>query len=159
MPRRSHALTRLLIPAVLLAALFHAHSVRAEARVTGQPDNVRVEARDSSVEEVLAALGASFGLRYRSTASLGRRITGTYAGSLQRVVTRLLNGYDFVMKTDSGSVEVAVYGVANPEALPAPKSVQAPTVPQAARTPQAAQTPQAAKAARKKRRERRRLVK
>ena len=154
MPRQIHAPIRLLVPAILLAALFHAESVRAEARVTGQPDAVRVEAHDTPVEEVLLALGESFDLRYRSAASLSRRVTGTYVGSLPRVVTRLLNGYDFVLKTDAGSVEVVVYGVANPEdALLAQKPVQAPTRPQAAKTSQAEKT------ARKARRERRRLAK
>jgi hypothetical protein len=154
MPRQNHAAARVVVPAILLAALFHAHSVCAEARVTGQPDTVRVEARDAPVEEVLAALGASFGLHYRSTMSLSRRVTGTYVGSLQRVVSRLLIGYDFVMKTDSGSVEVMVYGMAKPdEAGPAPTTAQAPTAPQVARTPQAK------KSSPKERRERRRLVK
>ena len=114
---------------------------------------MRVEARDAPVEEVLDALGASFGLRFRSTAPLNRRVTGIYVGSLQRVVSRLLNGYDFVMKTDARSVEVAVYGVAKPEeALLAPNTVQAPT------TPQVAKTSQAEKSSAKARRERRRLV-
>ena len=114
MPRQIHAHARLLVPAILLAALFPAPFVWAEARITGNPDAVRVEARNAPVEEVMAALGTSFGLRYRSTVSSSRRITGTYEGSLQRVVTRLLDGYNFVMKTSPGGVEVMVYGVVKP---------------------------------------------
>ncbi len=72
-----------------------------------------------------ASWGASFGLRYRSTAPLGRRITGTYEGSLQRVVASLLDGYDFVVKTSTEGVEVVVYRAAGPgEASPATKAVQ-----------------------------------
>jgi hypothetical protein len=136
MPRQIHAPARLLVPAILLAALFPAPSVRADARITGEPDAVRVEARDAPVEEVMAALGASFGLRYRSTASLSRRITGTYEGSLQRVVPRLLDGYDFVMKSSSGGVEVMVYGVVKPGEAPAPRAAQA-VPPHLATTPSA----------------------
>jgi hypothetical protein len=154
MPRQIHAPIVLLVPAILLAVLLGADSVRGESRVTGQPDAVRVEARDTPVEEVLGALGQNFGLYYRSTAPLSRRVTGTYVGSLQRVVARLLDGYDFVMKTDAGSVEVVVYGVVKPgETVLAPKSVQAPTKPQVARPAQGE------KSSRKARRERRRLVK
>jgi hypothetical protein len=114
MLRQIRAPARLLVPAILLAALLPAPSVRAEARITGEPDAVRVEARDAPIEEVMVALRASFGLHYRSTAPLSRRITGTYEGPLQRVVTRLLDGYDFVMKASSGTVEIIVYGVVKP---------------------------------------------
>ena len=148
MPRQIHSPARLLVPAILLAALFPGHSVRADARITGEPDAVRVEARNAPVEEVMAALGTSFGLRYRATVSTGRRITGTYEGSLQRVVTRLLDGYNFVMKTSPAGVEVMVYGVVKPgEASLAPKTVQA--------VPPLATTPLTAQARREERRKRR----
>ena len=125
MPRQIRARARLRVSAILLAALYPAHSVRAEASITGDSDFMRVEARDAAVEEVMAALGASFGLRYRSTAPLGRRITGIYEGSLQRVVASLLDGYDFVVKTSTEGVEVMVYRAAKPgEASVAPKGVQ-----------------------------------
>jgi hypothetical protein len=54
---------RLLVPAIVLAALLHAQSVRAEVRIAGVADAVRVDARDAAIEEVLAALRQSFGLR------------------------------------------------------------------------------------------------
>jgi hypothetical protein len=121
MPRQIHVPTSLLVPAILLAALLHAHSVRAEVRIAGGPNAVQVETRDAPIEEVLAALGKSFGLHYRSTASLNRRVTGTFEGPLQQVVRRLLEGYDFVLKTNSGNLEVVVIGVAKREARPAPE--------------------------------------
>src|SRR5215831_2931206 len=125
MPRQIAPPVRLLLPAILLAALFPARSFGAEAHITGEPDAVRVEARDSRVEEVLVALGASFGLQYRSASALSRRVSGTYEGSLRRVVTRLLDGYDFVMKTGSDGIEVTVYGSATPGAAgPTPTAAQ-----------------------------------
>jgi hypothetical protein len=137
MPRQIHAPARLLVTAILLAALFHAHPVRAEARVSGAPDAVLVEARDAAVDEVMAALGASFGLQYHSPASLSRRVTGTYQGSLQRVVARLLDGYDFVIKTGDEGVAVRVYGAVKAgeagESVLAPKPVQVAKPPPAAK--------------------------
>lgn len=126
MQRHFDGPARLLGMAILLAALCHAQSVRAEARISGEPDGVRVEARDASVDEVMAGLVASFDLRYRSPAPLTRRVTGTYEGSLQHVVARLLDGYNFVMKTGSEGVEAWVYGaVGAGEVLPAPRPVEA----------------------------------
>ena len=135
MPRQIHGSAWLLITAILLAALFHAHSVRAEALVSGETDAVRIEARDAAVDEVMVALGTTFGLHYRSPALLSRRVTGTYMGSLQRVVAQLLDGYDFVMKTDSEGVEVWVYGSVKAGGfIVAPKPVEAAKPPPAVKT-------------------------
>ena len=126
MPRKIHAPVWLTVTTIVLVAFLHAKPVCAEAHVSGKPDAVRVDAHDAAVDEVMAVLGKSFGLRYRSPASLSRRITGTFEGSLQQVVTRLLSGYDFVMKTDPSGVEVWVYGALNTgEALTARKSAEA----------------------------------
>jgi len=134
MPRQIHSPARLLVTAILLA-LSHADFARAEARISGEPDAVLIEARDAPVDEVMVALSTTFGLQYRSPASLSRRVTGTYEGSLQRVVARLLDGYDFVMRTDSGSVEVWVYGSVKPgEFVLAPKPVEMAKPPPAIKT-------------------------
>src|SRR5262245_52149808 len=85
---------QIVIPIILLAML--AQSVHAEVRIGGGADAMTVEARDAPVEEVLSRLRARFGLRYRNSASLDRRVNGTYHGSLEHVVRRLLEGYDFV---------------------------------------------------------------
>jgi hypothetical protein len=139
MLRQLHAPARLLVPAILLAAFSDGHAVRAETRITGEPDAVRIEARDAPVDEVLEALGESFGLQYQSTASLSRRVTGTYEGSVQRVVRRLLEGYDFIMKTGPGTIEVKVYGTVKPgEAQLAPKVTQTAKPAQVTKTTRAA---------------------
>ena|SRR5262245_5764805 len=93
--------------AVILSAAF-AHGARAEVVVQGKADAMVVNARDASVQDVLAALGTSFGLHYRGADALERRVSGTWRGSLQHVVRRVLDGYDFVLKTDKDEVEVVV---------------------------------------------------
>jgi hypothetical protein len=134
MRRPIHAPARLLLTAMLLAALLHAGPARAEVSVSGEPDAVQIEVRDAPIDEVMAALGASFGLQYQGPAALSRRVTGTYEGSLQRVIARLLDGYDFVIKTDREGVEVRVYGgVKTGEAVLAPKPVVMPKPPPAAK--------------------------
>ena len=135
MRRPIHAPARLLLTAILLAASLHVRSVRAEVSVSGEADAVQIEVRDAPIDEVMAALGASFGLQYQSPAALSRRVTGTYEGSLQRVIARLLDGYDFVIRTDPEGVEVRVYGgVKAGEAVLAPKPVVMQKPPPAAKT-------------------------
>jgi hypothetical protein len=100
-------------------------------RVAGEPEAVQVDARDASVEEVLAALGTSFGLQFRGASTLERRIAGTYRGSLQHVVRRLLDGYDFIMKTNLDEIEVMVLsgGKAGEAQAAGPASVADPALP------------------------------
>ncbi len=86
-------------------------AARSETRITGKAEAVRIEAREASLEEVLAALATKFSLRYRSKVPLGRRIHGTFAGSLSRVVSRLLDGYDHVVKRGPDGMEVLILGV------------------------------------------------
>ncbi|MBI2715618.1 MAG: hypothetical protein HYX37_14380 [Rhizobiales bacterium] len=101
-----------LVLAIWLAALLQtfAQPVLAEVRVSGPADAVIVETREASVEEVLAALGASFNLHYRTSGALNRVLTGTYTGSLQRVIARLLEGHNYVMQSSAGGGELIVVG-------------------------------------------------
>jgi hypothetical protein len=82
----------------------------AETQVRGSPEAVTVEADNSSVEEILTTLGRTFHVRYQSSASLDRRRSGTYAGSLSQVVSHVLEGYNFALKTENGTTVVLVLG-------------------------------------------------
>ena len=79
-----------------------------EATLAGDRDELKIVTKDASVEEVLTALSSNFGVHYRSSASLDRRLTGNYAGSLERVLFRVLDGYNFIVSTTSGNVEVII---------------------------------------------------
>jgi hypothetical protein len=70
--------------------------------VEGQVDALRIEASQSSVDEVLSALATALNLRYRAATKLDRPISGIYQGPLQRVLVRILEGYDFIVKNSSG---------------------------------------------------------
>src|SRR5215510_14786508 len=104
---RPRGATSLWLLAAVLAAL-QAAPAAAEVSVTGDVKALVIEARDASVEEVMAALGSHFGLQYRGTATLERRISGSYRGTLQHVIRRVLDGYDFIMRTNVDDVEVTV---------------------------------------------------
>jgi hypothetical protein len=91
--------------------------VRAETKVRGTPQAVVVEARNASVEEVLIALTDTFKVRFRSAANLDRRLTGTYQGTLQQAVSRILRGYDFVVKAGPTGLEITLLGAGTPVAV------------------------------------------
>jgi hypothetical protein len=84
--------------------------VPAGIQVSGSADAITIEARDTSVEDILAALSRAFDMDYRSSIDLDKRLYGTYIGPLSRVVTRILQGYNFVLTNDNGSISVTVVG-------------------------------------------------
>src|SRR5216684_271704 len=109
--------------AILLAAALAVAPtpVLAEMQVRGSPEAVTIEARDTSVEDILAALSRAFDMDYQSSVDLDKRLYGTYVESLSRVLRRILQGYNFVLKTDNGSIAVTVVGTPNAPAVnPAP---------------------------------------
>jgi hypothetical protein len=82
--------------------------VLADVQVRGSPQNVRVEARDTSLDEILASMDSALNVHHRSAAKLDKRLNGTYEGSLHSVIKRILEGYDFFVKTGGGETEVTV---------------------------------------------------
>jgi hypothetical protein len=77
--------------------------------IEGDATALRVEARQTTIADVLSAL-ARFNIRYRSSTGLDEVLNGTYAGPLGRVVGRLLDGYDYAAKDDNLKLEVMVFG-------------------------------------------------
>ena len=107
----AHALRRSSVVAALVAGLA-APSVTAmaEAQISGSPQSVSVDAQNSSLKDILSALGKQFNVHYQSTANLDKQLSGTYEGSLRRVVARLLEGYNFIITTNQDMIEVTVLG-------------------------------------------------
>ena len=117
--------------ACLAAAAFvlAAASARADVQVQGDPAAVHMEASQAPRSEILAALGSAFGLRYRTAVPLDGTFTGTHAGSLGYVLSRVLDGYNYVVKSDGSAIEVIVVGARGSRAVPvaaAPPPVVAP---------------------------------
>jgi hypothetical protein len=105
-------------------------SALAEVVVRGNPKAVSIEAQNASVEEILVALGNAFDVHYRSSIDLRKRLTGTYEGSLQKVVTQILNGYDFFVGTGERRIEITLVGssATSPGATPPVPTPALPTL-------------------------------
>ncbi len=110
-------MARVMIVPLVLAAF--AASAGAEIRVEGPASNVHVDARGATVADVLTVLAGRFNLRVRGTVG-ERRISADFDGSLRYVISRVLDGYNYVIRTRTDGLEVIVLDTASPYAVPAP---------------------------------------
>jgi hypothetical protein len=90
----------------------------ASVRVRGDAAAVRLDARRTTIAGVLSALNATFDMSYRSAIVLDEEINGTYAGSLRRVISRVLDGYNYVLKQDGSKLDVIILGKRGERAVP-----------------------------------------
>ena len=143
-------LTRL--AALLFGGAVTAFPAHAEIILEGPANALQIEMHDASVQEVLLVLGANYGLRFSSAAPLDRSVSGSFNGPLPRLVARLLDRYNYVVKSANGTLDVVVLGAR--DAAPAAPSVgfaapsaglaaprPAPTAPVPLRSPQPANVP------------------
>ena len=77
-------------------------------RVQGDASAVRVEARQTTIANVLFALATAFNIRYRSSMALDEVLDVTYAGSLTYVISRVLDGYSYVIRYDNSELNVMI---------------------------------------------------
>jgi hypothetical protein len=72
------------------------------------------------VADVLSAIANNFGMTYRTSVALDGPADQSYAGSLRQVVSRLLDGYVYVIKTEGGTAEIVIFGRRGTAAVPPP---------------------------------------
>jgi hypothetical protein len=97
-----------------------ASAARAEVHVEGSPAAVRITTSQDAIADVLSAVAATFNVGYRSAIPLDAPANAAYSGSFGQVISRLLNGYNYVIKTDQGSTEIVVFGRRGEVAIPPP---------------------------------------
>jgi hypothetical protein len=104
----------------LLVVALHSNCVRVEVLLQGQAADVRIEARDAAVDEILEALHARYAPGIHGT-SANRRVTATYEGPLRKILARVLERYDYV-KPKRDNIEAIVVSTGAPRAVvpPAP---------------------------------------
>jgi hypothetical protein len=95
----------------------------AEVRLEGNLAAVRITTKQGTIADVLSAFAARFNIKYRTAIALDATVHATYKGSFEQVVSRLLAGYNYMIRTDQGSTEIIVLGkvgeaVITPQANP-----------------------------------------
>ncbi len=108
------------VVATLLLLLFATAAARAELHISGNRNAVTIEAHDAPLKTILDALRKSFRVEYKPVAGLERPITGTYSGSLHRVLSRLLVGQDYIIRSSERGMEIVILGKASAQAVAAP---------------------------------------
>jgi hypothetical protein len=112
-----------------MVPLFTASEASAAVKIEGSSDALLLTAEDSSIRDVLSALSAQFNLTYASMVELNGTIAGTYSGTLQSVLRRILDGYDYVALVSADRIELKVWASsganAHPTALPPPPNLTA----------------------------------
>lgn len=129
----------------LIALTVTASSSLAEISVEGTLAAVRVTAKQAPLVDVLMALGKSFKVRHEALVTLDATINGTYSGPLDSVVPRLLTGFNYIITTRDGALDVII--IDRPGAAPAQATATQPALP--ANTNPAAQWRSSNPAARK----------
>jgi hypothetical protein len=99
-----------LLWAVTALACAMATTASAEIHVEGDLSALRVTTSGDALSDVLSAFGALLPVKYRTSVPLNVEINGAYSGSLSQVVSRLLDGYNYAIKQDSGLTEIIVFG-------------------------------------------------
>ena len=117
--RRTFALTALFACGLATIA-------RAEVHVEGSPAAVRVTTGHDAISDVLSAFAVAFNVQYRTAIPLDATAKATYSGSFGQVLSRLLDGYNYVIKTEQETIEIVVFGRHGEIAIPGP-APEAPT--------------------------------
>jgi hypothetical protein len=107
-------------------------AARAQIRVDGPADAVRIDVVNAPLRDVLGTLRTKYGLRYRGNDALDAMKTVRLTAPLRRVVARLLEGSDFVIAATPGGLDVLILrqsaagNIVSPRAVPAPAPAPAP---------------------------------
>jgi hypothetical protein len=95
-----------------------AASAYADVHVEGTPAAVRVTTSQDSISDVLLAFAAPFKVKYRSAIPLDAAANATYSGSFTQVISRLLDGYNYVIKKDRQTTEIVIFGKRGEVSIP-----------------------------------------
>jgi hypothetical protein len=104
-----------------------AATANAEVRVEGSPTAVRVTTSHDAIADVLSAFAATFNVQYRTAILLDAPANKTYSGSFGQVVSRLLEGYNYVLKKDQETIEIIISGRRGEVAILPPATKAPPT--------------------------------
>lgn len=89
--------------------------------VQGDATAVHLDVHRTTITQVLSALIASFDISYNSSIALDKVLDGTYTGSLPHVISRVLDGYSYVMKHERSKLTVIILEKNGEHAVAAPR--------------------------------------
>src|ERR1700732_5283155 len=97
-------------PIALSLLLVCVASARADAQLSGTEDHVVLRAKDATMAEILSGIRSALNLRVGLIGSTERQFTGAYTGTLRRVLSRLLDGEDYVISSAPDGINIVLLG-------------------------------------------------
>jgi hypothetical protein len=98
------------------------------------PTIVHLEVRQTSIAAILSALGSAHKISYRSSVPLTEIRSGKYTGRMLSVISDVLDGYDYVIRHETSSVEVIVFNKSGGQPLAAAQPAPTPAATEAGQT-------------------------
>lgn len=105
--RRRRLLQSVALSLVLLACVATVRA-GAEVQLSGTQDKVVLRAKNATLDEILSGIQSTFNVRVQLTGSTARQFTGAYAGAVRRVLSRLLDGEDYVISSAADGVTIVL---------------------------------------------------
>lgn len=93
---------------------------QAEVQVEGGPVRVHVTSSHDTISDVLSAVAHTFNAQYRTAIPLDTLANTTYSGSFGQVISRVLDGYNYVIRRERERTEIIVLGKGGNVAEPPP---------------------------------------
>jgi hypothetical protein len=82
----------------------------SEIHFSGTLDRVVLTTNDATISDILAALRSAFNVEVSLTGGTARKFTGVYSGSVRRVLSRLLTGNDYILRSGPGGISIRLLG-------------------------------------------------
>ena len=113
--------------AALLAWCLSCGGSAAEVHLSGTQDRVVLQTQDATMPEIFAALRSAFDLEVKLKGATARKFTGVYTGSVRQVLSRLLMGEDYVLRSASDGISIRLLGKSEADSSAAPSNLQSAT--------------------------------
>ena len=123
--RRKPALLPKIATVLLVAWCLSCGRSEAEVRLSGTPDRIVLQTNDATIVEILAALRTSFDVEVKFSGATARRFSGVYSGSVRRVLSRLLAGEDYVVRSTADGISIRLLGKSEADTAAVPSSLPA----------------------------------
>lgn len=80
----------------------------AEVQISGTEDKFVLRAKNAAIGEIVSGIQSTLNVRVQLAGSTARLFTGAYAGSLRRVLSRLLEGEDYIISPAAEGVTIVL---------------------------------------------------
>ncbi|HLN37812.1 MAG TPA: hypothetical protein VK337_08530 [Xanthobacteraceae bacterium] len=101
----------------------------ADVHVSGTQNRFVLQTQDATIREILAALSSAFDLDVKLKGDSARKFTGAYSGSLRQVLSRLLTGEDYILRSASDGMSIILLGASTADSVIGRPALQLPATP------------------------------